>query len=520
MKTPTTIYSIIIFWAIVFLTIKQASKKIITSNKSTPASTNNKYYKYTAFILTTLTIIFYSTINYLAFHSISVFNRDFPSNIQVIWKLSQNLKPITTIFHFHMIENHWTLIYFPLALIYKLFPHPLLIAFITILTFASGALLIYLIAEKKLKNPKLSLALLISLLLNPYVFQGLLLRINSDIFSFFFISLAFYFLIAKENTTKNNLLFIASSLAAMSCKEDISLYFIVIGFWILLSLKRKNLGITTLLISGLYFTFITNLMPNFSIGLRANNFHITYAHLGSSFPEIIKSILTNPSLIIKQIISPTATISLIHLLAPILPLIFFASSTLFLCLLPILVKILSNKTYIIGFTHHHIWHPLFFIYLSAIWGTNNIIKKFKSKPNINKIIVLSVLTASIINLLYWSNFPIYEYGSFYPISHHLPSERSKKKLAALSLVPSTASILADTEFLTYSPNRATMYELNRFNNETIPQILNKIDYCILDSKNLNKDKYLKKNKPALKSQLKQNKFKLIFSEDGIEVFKK
>jgi uncharacterized membrane protein len=513
-----TFFLIFIFWSVLFfilsnLRVFSFSRKIVEIEAKIP--------RFLPWLVLFLAFVFYFAINYFIYNAINVFDRDFPSNVQVIWKLSQGIKPITTIFNLYFLENHWTLIFIPIALLYKLCPHPLFIIAINILAFLGGAAFVYLIALDRLKSNLLSLSILFSLIMNPYVYRALIIHANSDVYSFLFIAMAFYFLLKNKTP-----LFLLASFLAMSCKEDVSLYFIAIGLWMIFSEKKYKLGALLSLFSFCYFVFIVKVaMPFYSESIFLVNFNRSYGYLGSNIVSIIETILFRPQMLINHMISLDVLIGAFFVLAPVLLFVLFSGSAIFLLILPFLVKLISTSRLMLTFTEHHIWHPLFFIYFSMICGL--VYLSAKEIKNVSPIAMkhfmsITLIVVTIINTFLWS-IPMIEYSeaSYKPLSFLLNNERAALKRAAINMVPEKASLFADAEFLSYSPNRDKLYEINSYSNKTIFEIINEVDYCVFDFKSMYSDDYLNIDKPiVLKFLSKDSRWKIIFSIDSILVFQR
>jgi hypothetical protein len=312
----------------------------------------------------------------------------------------------------------------------------------------------------------------------------------------------------------------------MNCKEDISLYFIVIGIWCFLYLKKRQLGILLTLFSTIFFIFIiTVAMPHFSTNNSLFNFQDMYPSLGNSSQEITQTIISAPHQILKTLFSAQSLSSLTYLLAPFLVFFLFGGSTTMLCLLPFSVKLLATYIATIKFTKHAIWHPLFFIYFASIFGIRKIrlliTKKLKFKQNFaNIFLALILVIATFLNLFFWQKFTFYTYRSYHPLSYYLSKQRTELRKQALSLIPKQASLFADAEFFSYFPNRHIMYEINQYHPTPIINKLEETAYCIFDSEAQNTSPLKSVLKPQLQLYLNiKFHWQKIFSQDGVVVFK-
>jgi uncharacterized membrane protein len=519
-------WSLILFWGLVIFLIYYYEQFKIIIHKSKIPSINIKLFekrnllKNSIVLFFIVVFIFYFLVNYFSYNAMNLCDRDFPTYIQIIWKLSEGIKPITTIFHRHFLADHWTPIFIPIAVLYKIIPHPLTISTLNILVFLAGAWFIYLIAEMKIKHSFLSFVILLSLFVNPYVYWALIMHANPDIYSFFFISFAFYCLLKNKHSV-----FLISSFLAMNCKEDVSLYFIVIGIWCFLYLKKYKLGIFLSLFSFLYFLFVVYVgMPFFSQEAYLANFGVMYS-IGNSFEEIVFNIIREPSLIMKQIFSYRILFSVSFLLAPLLLFFIFGGNALILVIIPMLIKLLSSAKQMYFFSEHHIWHPLFFVYFASIIGITRVrswlvLKRGETLIRASYFLAIIIFISLSINLLFWRTYVISRF-EYHTLSQSVSTDRTHIWRRAFAQIPSGAALLADANFLTYSPNRTVLYEINMYHEKMLNEVLKDVEYCFFDFKTQYPHNYLKKLKPITWRYLENSQeWKRVFSEDGVIVFKR
>ena len=287
---------------------------------------------------------YFSALNYFSYEFLNLFDRDFPANVQAIWKLSEGLYPYATIFQKHYLADHWWPIFWFISLPYKLFPSPLTILFLNLFGFFIALVALFFLFFKNTKHNFLAYALCVNLALHPYVQMALVGRSNSDIYSFVFMSLAFCFYFYK-----NYIGYFIFLVAAFLCKEDVPLYFAAAGLWIVFIEKNRKIGWGTFFISVIYFIGVTKvLMPHYNDSVNLMNFSRYYDYLGSSIDEIILNIFMKPWLVVGQVLSFSSIISLIFLFGPVLGFVLFSGSSVWLLLVPIFIKLLIyNVLYII-----------------------------------------------------------------------------------------------------------------------------------------------------------------------------
>ncbi len=182
--------------------------------------------------------LYFLCLNLYTYFSGNFWDRDFISITQTIWKLSEGYEPYTTIFHRHLLNNHWSIIYYPISLIYSVFSHPFTLVILANLMGLCGLYTLYHIALKYLGDKWLSYGLLCHLLGLAAVHQSFWITINADIYAFFFMAMSLYILLNQKNLAY----FWFWYFLACLCKEDVSLLYVSVGLWLSLATKRKLLG--------------------------------------------------------------------------------------------------------------------------------------------------------------------------------------------------------------------------------------------------------------------------------------
>jgi len=207
--------------------------------------------------------------------------------------------------------------------VFFLIPHPLTLVFAQNILIILGAFFIYKISLIKTKSKPFSLFLSLSYLTYPAI--GFLISwtgyhgVSPAIFFF----LWFVYLIVKYNEEQKVLTFFdyfklsLLLIITLSGKEQISLYFVVLGMFILLTTSYKKFGIGVSIFSFVWFALcFFVIIPNnahyriesferFSSELgisreeipnlySSNYFLARYSDFGNSYSEIIKNMVLNP----------------------------------------------------------------------------------------------------------------------------------------------------------------------------------------------------------------------------------
>jgi len=486
-----------------------------------------------------LFFVYFIVLNFFAIHSLSFWDRDFASNVQWVWKLSEGVYAADTIFHRFYLADHWSPILKVLSMGYRLFPDPLYFPVMVILSFLLGAALIYFIAKQKLKNRFLALAVWVALVANPYVHLALVGFANVDVYSFLFITLSMWFYFNKRL-----LPYAICAFIAWNCKEDVALYYVGIGVWMAVANKDRRVGLLTVLFSLISFYLITFVaMPFMNEGKPVHNFIRYFSQFGGNMKEIASFLLSNPLAGMKFVLRPDAIVASVLLLGTVFGIPLLGGGILILLVLPLAVKLLAAKAYMVAMAVHHIWHPLFFLFLAFIWGIHNFLRVKLGSLNQNAFLSANVMGCLLIvfSLLMVPLYPkVLDHsrfsGQFFqnPIHGQWGNFRLSGKAdvlrQAVKEIPPQARLFADINILSYTPNRMVLNEINdyhghvgsggRWGVQSILDVLSKSDYCLFDFESRRNETVLLWTKPLIRLLLRQLPgWELVFQQDGVEVYK-
>ncbi|MDQ6661474.1 MAG: DUF2079 domain-containing protein [Chloroflexota bacterium] len=265
---------------------------------------------------------------------------------------------------------HFEPILLPLSLLYLFGADPRIILVFQTLALTSGALPVFLLARKYLREWPLLAVLMVGI----YLFSPALIGLNLFDFHPFSLTapLFLYAMLALVHKRYGWLLF--ACVLAASCKEDAPLGVAMFGLMMLWKFKLPRLGLT-LIIGGFLWSFIAFkfIMPHFYPGVLANNFWYRYESLGSSPGIALANIALHPWLIFTTFI----TLDRLYYLASLF------RSVGFICLLapewliPALPDLAANTLSTDPLTYTGVYHYnatiIPFIMISAIFGMRRLL---------------------------------------------------------------------------------------------------------------------------------------------------
>jgi len=354
--------------------------------------------------------------------------------------------------------DHFTPILLLLLPIYWLFKNPQSLLILQTLALSLAAWPIYLISKKVLDN-KWATFLALAWLLNPFVQ-------NVNLFEFHFLPFATLLILwtAYFYQAKKFLPFVIFSVLALLAREDVALVIAIFGILALLDKRKVKWWLTPIVLSIAYF-FLAIKISSLAAPADQYKFLLYYAWLGNSWLEIVKTVVTQPWLLLPRIFSPGSLLVALGLLLPTAYLPLLKPKYLLLSALVYLQLVMGvgwNWLAMILFTQYSSL-LLPGIFLATIYGVVNLHKlNFKNQvlQSILKekwLVMIMVASAIVYSTIFIGPLP----GSLAKIASHglvAPNTRAKQEL--ISQIPPHAAVAATYELLTSLSSRPNIYSLN------------------------------------------------------------
>lgn len=350
-------------------------------------------------------------------------------------------------------------IVFLYCFIYFLFPYfqTLLIAHTFFMYI--GALPLYLLTKRVLKNIPLALLFSISFLLHPFVNYQNLLGFGPHNIGLPILFLIFYFL--EKGDFRNFIIFV---ILGFLIRAHVGLSIILFGLYLMTKIETRRYGKTSFLIGIIWIPIIVSLALFFS-GITGKDLFRLFdinRYLGETLYEKIHIVLNNPSLIIQNLIRENIPYYFLLLFLPLAFIPLFYPALLFPAIFSFgfmfLVRSRSSVLY----------NVIPFIYLSGIYGAKRIINFMEDNPIFNRlyftkilsskpelIITILILTTSIFSHYYLTPqdagpIPLTNgfNANYYRINaHHLIGHK------LLNLIPKESSCIAQDALIQHLTNR-------------------------------------------------------------------
>ena len=403
---------------------------------------------------------------------------------------------------------HWEFIYLPVALIYKIFSTPYTILIIQTIAVAFGALPLYWLAKEKLNDGLASIIFPISYLLYPAIQNANLCDVHGVTFAAPFLLFTFYYLQKRDNKK-----FIIFAIIALCCREDSALIIFMMGLYSFFIMKDRKLG-SLIVIVGLSWFFIWyermairslfNL-PAFNI-MEGADTH--WSHVGN-----IKS---DPLYLIKFLAKKYNINYFFYLFGPVALLSFFSPTTLLIASPIFAINLLSSYFYTHDIEHYYSSTIAPFIFISAIYGANNLFEFLQSRRKFFikfNYILFSVLGLSLFFFFIKSN--VFDVKKWKVTEHH----KIIKKI--IKTIPKDASVSAEVKLAVHAAERHEIYVFN--------DNVNTVDYILYDfyapEVNLITRKsftlpYAWPNNDSILKVIENPEFGIVHYEDGICLLKR
>jgi uncharacterized membrane protein len=237
---------------------------------------------------------------------------------------------------------------------------------------ASGALAIFLIGQKILKDKKMALIFAVSYLFFWPVERANLFDFHAVTLATAFILWAIYFSLQKNHLV--TLLFI---FLALLTKEHVGLIIFLFGGYLFFLKKERGFGFLVSLLGLIFFyaSFFV-IIPYFR---QQTHFALKYySDFGDTPSRLVIGIIKNPVLLMKYLFQTESLKYLTKLFLPFLPYFIFSPLIVFLSLPEVLINLLSANPNMRDIYFHYNSLIVPFIFFASIVGAAKI-SKFKFK---------------------------------------------------------------------------------------------------------------------------------------------
>ena len=261
-------------------------------------------------VVTTIVLFTASSARHALFQSTAF---DLAIFDQAIYLLSQNQTPFSSLMAINIWGDHAAFIFYPLALLYKIYPNVHWLFLVQAVALALGAWPSWSLARQAGLNNSISWAIACIYLLYPLIF-------NVNLFDFHPEVIALPALLAAILAARLNkiLWFCAAIVLVLLCKAVLSLTVAAMGLWLLCFDKKRNCGLIALFLGAGWFLVATQaVIPYFNQGKEHAGIG-RYQYLGNSVFEIAINLIVKPNLVLERLFSLDTFEYLALLLLPVI----------------------------------------------------------------------------------------------------------------------------------------------------------------------------------------------------------
>jgi len=336
--------------------------------------------------------------------------------------------------------------------IYAIYPNMISLTVVSAFIISLGALPIYRLTKQKFRNGTAGLVLAIAYLIFPALSFMYLENVKDEIFSITPLLFTFYYY-EKGDFKK----FLGFAFISMLCKRNITLVIIMFGIHALIVRKKSRWVLAPILLGSLCFlVYLYVIIPYFynlsglaALDISAGVFTpARYEYLGGTFSQIARTVITNPLLVLKEIMTRSKMFYLFLLFLPLgfLPL---ARPKILLITFPIFMENLLSTfppQYSIQFHYSAAIVP--FLILATIYAIEDVrrrISRRRLERTILAILLLFVMACSIYSAVTFGAEPAVLSRILLPTTTTLYENTGEAKSAwnLIRMIPENASVSAD-----------------------------------------------------------------------------
>jgi uncharacterized membrane protein len=420
---------------------------------------------------------------------------------QAIYLISTDQQPIVSLLGFHILGDHAAIIFYPLALLYRIYPDVHWLFLVQAVALTSAGFPIYYLSLQAKLNHHQATTIVFAYLLYPLILNKSLFDFHPDA-----IAVPGLLIAVLAARTHKIFLFCAVIIMILSCKAVLSLTVISMGLWLALCEHKKLFGAIAILTGLAWFIIFTqSIIPTFlgdAIGGTTGALS-RYSYLGNSMIEIATNIFLKPNLLLGKVFS-LATLEYIVLL--ILPIAWVLSPKYLLPLwgaAPMLfINILSTTAAQRNLVHQYSLPILPFLFLAVISVIANQQNWLKTRK---AILIWAIVSFLLLGKIEY--FPSY----FANLATH------QAKATAIARIQDRGAVLTTGEIAPHLTHRPIV-KLTFNGTESID--LQTFKYILLDQRHPGWNSSVELIKTLKRRTEDSGSFKLEYQQDDIYLFVK
>ena len=415
--------------------------------------------KVTTWLLWCLIIIyitFFTVVSFLRHERFETAAYDLGIFDQVVWFTSQGkiLKLTNLPDNYSLLNVHFAPILIPLSLSYLVAPTPKTLLLLQSVSLGLSALPIFWLAKQKL-NVWAGLAFTLIYLLFPALEGANLFDFHPATLAVVFLAFAYWYL-----QCRNYKMFLLFALLIMSCKEELSLYVVMMGLYAAVINRDWKIGIGIFILGMVVFLTVNLVvMPIFSHTSQVNFHLFRYSALGDTAGDMLQTLLSRPKYVWEYIASDKNRLYYLrNLLAPTAYLSLLDPATLLTIIPTVAINVLSNWTPTYALDRFHYTAPAVpFIVAAAINGMAWLVKLIQRLYKLRRTFIIALFIGATLVVAVWYHV---RFGHT-PIggNYYLPAQEPRHAVAhqLLDLIPPDAIVSAQANLNPHLTHRVVTY---------------------------------------------------------------
>lgn len=393
---------------------------------------------------------------------------------------------------------HLSPIYYLFLPFYKIWPRPETVQILQVLVVLSGVIPLLLLANHFKLKKSYQVALSLLYLFHPALIGSSLYDLHENCFLAPLILWLLYF-IEKDR----RVCLVITSLLVLFVKEDAAMYVVIIGFFMLVSGKRKWSGAILVFMGAAYFLLAVYLLSHGGGGAMFNRFDNLIADKSWGIRGIIPTIITSPGLLLNEMFTPGKLIFVLTVFPALgfLPVLHRKYSRLLLLLPLFAMNLMPGFSYqhLIPYQYHYattvimLYIILLFLadndfarepeggdtaalLVSESGASDEAASKEGARKNPKRVCVSIALCFAVISCVFFTTKLLND--NYDPVQYLFDQGSTIQSIKdELDKIPKSASIQSNTMFTTYLSDRDVLYYLDFNIREESPH---ETDYVVVD----------------------------------------
>ena len=341
-----------------------------------------------------------------------------------------------------------------LAPFYLIWSNPKMLLILQVIGLACGAIPLFWLAKKVLKNSWIALLFACAYLLYPTVQMNTLHDFHATSLTTAFLLFAFWYFISERPVWFS----IFAILAAFG-KEQFWIVTAFMGAAWIMKPRYRIFGILATLVSlGIFYLLFWKFIP--AVTPAKQHWALVYlSEYGGNIDEIIHNVFFHPNQTIRLAFAGDRLYYYFQLLAPVGFLSLLSPLPLLLALPNLAINVLSSNQFMRMIDYQYTGGITPWVFVSAIYGFGVIENYIRNKTVLKKyarpVISVVVLVCTVISVYYWGELPSGPRSRFW-FFHYAPPETSTILQVAAS-IPSLYSVSATNNIGAHFSQRQFLY---------------------------------------------------------------